>query len=158
MKQKHSIDTVFALALFCLFAVMALLVLSSGIRTYRGIEESMQSHYDQRTALSYIASKVRHYDAAGSVSVGDFGGENALCLREEIDGYEFCTWIYEYDGQIYELFTEPECELTPDCGEAILSADSLEFEREGDLIYVQCTGVDGAKAELCLALRSGVSE
>ena len=73
MRRGHSIDTLFALVLFGLFAMLVLLVLMSGAGAYRGIEQSMQSHYDQRTALNYVAAKVRHYDAADCVSVEPAG-------------------------------------------------------------------------------------
>ena len=114
MKRGHTIDVLFGLLLFCLFAVLMLVVLMSGVGAYRGIEQSMQSHFDQRTALSYISAKVRHYDQAGCVTVEPFGDGDALCLLEDIEGDTYCTWIYVKDGRLMELFAEADSGLPPD--------------------------------------------
>lgn len=154
MKRGHTIDVLFGLLLFCLFAVLMLVVLMSGVGAYRGIEQSMQSHFDQRTALSYISAKVRHYDQAGCVTVEPFGDGDALCLLEDIEGDTYCTWIYVKDGRLMELFAEADSGLPPDSGQELLEVSGLELSWEGNLLTVICTNSDGEAANLRLSLRA----
>lgn len=154
MKRGHSVDTLFGLLLFCLFAVLLLTTLMYGVNAYRGITKSMQSQFDQRTALSYLAAKVRHYDAVNSVSVEPFGGETALCLREKIDGETYCTWIYRQNGTMMELFAAEESELTPESGQEILKTGELNFRMDDTQLVISCAGEASAPSELRLFLRS----
>lgn len=114
----------------------------------------MQSHFDQRTVISYLAEKVRHYDAAGCVAVETIGGQEALCLYEEIEEETYCTQIYVYDGMLMELFAEAGADLPPESGEAILAISDLQLELDGSLLQIECTGTDGETAELQLCLRA----
>ena len=90
----HTIDVVFALVLFCAFAMSLLLVLMTGARAYRGIRDNMEETYTGRTCLSYIATKLRHYDETGAVSVGELDGVPALCLAETSGDGAYVTYLY----------------------------------------------------------------
>lgn len=155
MKHRHLVDTAFAAALFGGFVGLALLVLLCGAGAYRGIEADTSSHYTERTCLSYLAEKIRHYDRAGGVAVGKFAGSDALLLREDIGGTEYRTVIYWYDGMVMELFSEADAMLTPDSGTEILAAEELRITEEDGLIHLACTGSGGAAARLTLSLRAG---
>ena len=77
---NHTIDTVFVLALFCLFAAAVLMVLLAGANAYQQIADNMESQYAERTCLAYLDAKVRHYDEAGMVEVETFADHDALAL------------------------------------------------------------------------------
>ena len=77
---NHSTDTLFVLALFCIFAASVLSVLLAGASAYQDIADRMESQYAERTCLSYLDAKIRHYDESGMVSVESFGGQSALAL------------------------------------------------------------------------------
>lgn len=153
MKRTHSVDSLFGLALFGLFAALAAAVLLAGARAYENIESTMQSHYDQRTAVSYIAAKVRHYDERGAVTVESFEGADCICLHERFDGVEYVTKVYLYDGEIRELFTEEKLGLGPECGEPVLEASELSASLEDGLLSIRCVS-GGSTESIKLSLRS----
>lgn len=153
--QSHAIDVVFAMVLLCVFAVTVLMVLITGAKVYRGISARMKTHYTQTTAVSYIVQKVRHYDAAGAVSVGDFDGNNALLLSEQINGVSYTTVIYYYGGAVRELFTETGNSLPADSGFEIVRADGASFALDGGLLKIACGTPESA---VTLSLRSAARE
>lgn len=155
MRHRHLIDTAFAVALFGVFAALALLVLLSGAGAYRGIEADTSARFTERTCASYLAEKVRRYDAAGSVSVGRFGGSDALLLREEIDGVPYQTAVYCWQGRLMELFSEEGEALPPESGTELLAAGGLQVSEEGNLLRIVCAGPDGTTARVSLYLRAG---
>lgn len=154
MRKERSMDVLFGLLLFTLFTVLILTVLMSGVGAYRGIERNMQSNYDQRTAVSYLATKIRHYDTAGGVSVESFGDLNALRLRQAVDGVTYSTWVYALDGQLMELFVEDGVELPPQSGTPVLEIESLELSQDGNALQIACVGADGKHSSLRLSLRA----
>lgn len=155
MKKTHaSLDVIAGLILFCIFTVTMLFVLVSGAGAYQNISETMEEQYRERTCLHYIAAKIRHFDDAGQVYVGDFAGQNALYLEEELDGVAYSTVLYAWNGSIRELFTIKGTELAPDDGFEIIRADGITFtEPIPGLICSECE-VDGRTAGVCVAVRS----
>lgn len=157
MKRGHTIDIVFVLMLFCVFAASVLLVLLTGAGTYQDIAESMEDHYQERTCLNYIATKIRHHDAEGSVEIVDTIGDTALKLKmsEMIDSTVYNTIIYYHNGMIMELFTEDGIEIEADGGFEIIKAEKIVFEMVSDnLLRIECTGDGGGTAEIFISLRS----
>ena len=135
--RGQRIDTVFVLIVFCVFAVSVLTVLMLGARTYSHITGLTREESAERTVLSYIWTKVRNGDEAGSVSAGDFHGLQALRIDEEFDGIRYRTVIYHYDGWVLELFSEEGLEFYPEDGVRIIAATDLGFaELEYGLIRV----------------------
>ncbi len=138
--KKHAaiMDTLIVLSLVCVFAVCALLVLASGARIYQEISGEMEQQYTQRTALSYIVTKVRHYDAAGAVELGTLDTTPALLLRESDEEGDYVTYLYWYEGSLWELFCYEGEGFLPSDGEKLMALDSLQFTREGDLLEISC--------------------
>ena len=159
MKRRHSVDIIFALALFCVFAASVLLVLMNGAGVYRGVAERLEQYYEERSCLSYLSTKIHHFDTAGAVSLTAYGDGEALLLTEVIDGCEYGTVIYTHEGMIMELFTETPISFGPEAGSRILPAAGLHFSwlAEGRLLRIACTGASGNSAEISVAL-SAVGE
>ena len=155
----HTIDIVFVLVLFCVFAISLLFVLMAGAKSYNDIKDSMETQYSECTCIQYLAAKIRHYDEAGTVSLGSFDGMDALCLSENIGGDEYVTYIYYSNGNVMELFTEPSAGLSADAGQIVLPAAGLVFlEAADNLIQISCTGEHGGESNLYISLRSGTVE
>lgn len=153
--KKHSIDVVFVLVLFCTFAVSVLMVLMVGASSYNDVTDNMNSNYEDRTGVGYVAEKVRHFDADGGIGTGNFNGINSLILTQSIDGREYATYIYYYDGYIRELFTEKNNDLPPEAGELIIQAAGFSAEPvSGGMIKVTCTMEDGSTPYIILLPRS----
>lgn len=156
--KTHSVDAVFVLSLFCVFAAAILLTLLLGVRAHSAMKTAADSAYYSRTAISYITEKLRHCDAENGAKIGSFGEEPALVLREDYGGAEYTTTIYLYDGQVRELFCESGLELSPAAGSAIIEGQALSFEKAGDkLIKISYIDPQGSVTEAYISLRSGGS-
>lgn len=155
MKKSFAIDAIFMLVLFGVFAVSVLMTLGSGAQAYRGIAASLENHYEERTCVSYIATKVRHNDRGGNISITEFGDGSALAIQETIAEDEYCTLIYSWQGQVMELFTALPLELGPDAGLPIIGAKAVDFSTAKDgLLKIHCTGSSDKVSTLFLSLRS----
>ena len=128
MTMKNKIDSVFVLIIFSVFALSVLMVLMLGASVYKNMTEITREGQEERTLLSFIWTKVKNSDDAGSVYVGEFCGLPALCFDEDIGGTQYWTVIYHYDGWVYELFSEKELEFFPEDGERVLEIPELSFE------------------------------
>lgn len=153
--SKRYMDGLLILLLFGVFAVSVLAVLLSGAGAYRRLTERDDRAYDRRTALQYVATRVRQADRQGAVAVRSFEGCPALILSEEIEGEVYETRIYHYDGYIRELFVWAEEEFLPEDGEKVLPAESLLVDWEEPGLQIRVLTEDGRWQELRLALRSG---
>lgn len=148
MKEKTSkITDLLALLVFTVFAVCVLLVLLTGAKVYRQLVSTGSESYEARTAIQYVATRVRQAEA---VTVEDFGGCNALVAWEAIDGEPYLTRVYCHDGYIRELFCAEKAALSPEDGEKIMEAENLSFSLEKSILTVR---IDSR--ELKLYLRTG---
>ena len=151
MTGKNRIDTVFVLLIFSVFALSVLMVLMLGARIYNNMTDMTREGQDERTLLSYIWTKVKNNDKAGSVYVGEFCGLSALCIDEKFDETPYRTVVYQYDGWVYELFSETGIEFLPEDGIKVMMIDDLKFEEyEYGLIKIS-TG----ETSLLLSPRAG---
>ncbi|MPM13520.1 hypothetical protein SDC9_59877 [bioreactor metagenome] len=131
-------------------------MLASGAGAYRDIKQVGEERFSENTCLGYVATKVRHYDSAGAVRIGQIGEIQALQLRETIDGEPYVTSLYCFDGHMMELFSQEGLEFLPQDGIAVLDVESLDFGVTPDgLLQVNCTGASGKAATVELSLRSG---
>lgn len=149
---QHHMDTLAVLLLLGVFAACILTVLLSGAGAYRRLTQRDQEAYTRRTAVQYVATRVRQSDCLDQVSVEDFLGVSALVLREE-GGY--ATRVYFHDGYIKELYAYEEDLMVPGDGERILAAQGLDFALEGGLLTITATDEAGVESTLLLSLRSG---
>lgn len=169
--RQHHLDGLFVLALFGVFAGCVLAVLLTGAGSYRRLVARDAAAFSRRTAVQYIAAKVRQADAAApdgrcGVFVGAFaagepsGGVSAgtgdtLFLEETVDGASYYTRIYYYDGYIRELYTAASAAAAPEDGEKVLDARALAFTLKDGLLSVTAAEESGGTAALSLELRSG---
>jgi len=121
-------DTVFVLIIFCVFAFSVLMVLMLGARIYQNLTDITRDGQDERTALSFVWTKVKNCDEAGTIYAGEYQGISALFFDEELGGTMYETVIYHYDGWVYELFSEKGLGLGPEDGVQIIRVDGLSFE------------------------------
>jgi len=150
--RGRSIDTIFVLIVFSIFAFSVLMVLMLGASIYRNINDISREGQYEHTALSYVWTKTKNFDDAGSIHVGDFSGVPALFIDELLGGTEYRTAIYNYDGWLYELFSETALEFSPEDGVRITMIDNLRFEDAGNNLIRVTTGTK----TLLLSPRSGL--
>lgn len=153
MKRKtiqHHMDALIALLLFGVFAVCVLAVLLTGADAYRRLTDRDQNAFDRRTAVQYLATRVRQAD--GGVAVESFDGVTALKLDAESS---YPTWLYCWNGQLMELYCYYEERPGPEDGSALMALEDLDVELEDGLLTLRVTRTGGETDTLLLSLRSG---
>lgn len=156
MKQRsgHLVDILFTLALFCVFAACALMVVIMGADVYSKSVDVMQKNFDSRTSLSYIATKLRQGD--GGITVQQMDADTqALVLEQTVDGAAFRTWIYSFDGQLREIFTLAELRPAPNEGQPIMALSGLTIRQgaKGPLT-ITVLDLDGKESQLLYTPRA----
>ncbi|MBQ8963705.1 MAG: DUF4860 domain-containing protein [Clostridia bacterium] len=150
---QHSMQGVFVFVLLGLFAVMSTLMVLLGAQMYRGTVERATLNNEDRVLGAYVRSMVRAQDAAQAVGVEAHGGVKALALRETLGEDGYVTWLYCYDGQLYEQFTGDDGDFSPLSGTAICPALGFEPRLEGGLLTVDMINAKGEPETVRVALR-----
>ncbi|WP_019850139.1 DUF4860 domain-containing protein [Desulfitobacterium sp. PCE1] len=152
--HNRSLDFIFILALLCVFAFGSLIAVILGANIYKGIKENMDSNFEFRTPLSYIGTKVRQSDVIDSIRIVEKEGVDALVL-EQPEGGEICqTWIYEYQGSLYEVYIEKGTPFLLEEGLAIIPSYGLEFDLKGNLLDIKTKDHNGKTRGLSLSFRT----
>lgn len=140
-----------------LFAALAigLVLLASGV--YRTAAAQEIKNDARRTALSYLMNQVRRADNAGGIVVTTFP-DDALSLSEEVDGTNYVTLIYCYEGQLRELYAEAGTDVRPEDGIPILELQSLQISAEDGRITFTVTDQEGTISSGTLSPRCGFQE
>ena len=147
-QEKHFIvDILFVLALFGVFAVSALALVTIGADVYQHTVEDMRVNYESRTAVSYIMEKVRQNDTADSISLTTLEDVPALCMLSRIEDETYCTYLYLYGGHLKELFIREGASLGGQAlpaGTNIMELKDLAFSYASkDLICVSLQTASG---------------
>lgn len=153
--KKSYIGSIVVLLLFAVFMVSILFVLLTGADVFRKLADRDRDSYNQRTAVQYMTTRIRHADQMGSVSTRGFAGQKALVITEEYDGVEYETLVYCYDGYLRELFSEAGLEQEPEYGELILPVESIQIKKQESLLQAKLQMADGEQETIVLHLRSG---
>ena len=141
-----SIDILFSLTLFSVFAMAVLMVLLSGGQIYQNVVNDISVQYESRTSISYITTKLRRCDSLDSVKIDNFGDSTALFLSETgKDGKTYETIIYLYENDVKELFAEKGTKFPPSTGKSVLSVKSLDFSMvDDDLVMIEYSTDEGS--------------
>lgn len=130
--QSHTVDFLFTLSLFCVFTVCALLLVTLGVQVYQSTVRYLKDTYSARTALAYVAEKVRQHDARGCAALTQLDGETALLLTDEIDGSIYETYIYPDGKYLCELTVRQGTAVSADMGQQILETEGFSITDMGD--------------------------
>lgn len=133
--NRHMVDVLFVLTLFFVFALSALTLVILGANVYRTTVDHMDSHFNTRTSYAYISQKLRQSDIDDCIYVSTFGDSPACVMTEEVNGSVFNTYLYEYDGYLYELLTRADMNMEPSAGTKIMEISSLDIEQISDSLY-----------------------
>ena len=105
---SHTIDVLFALSLFCVFAAASMIVVFIGADVYRVVVDRADTSFGTNTALMYVSTSIRQNNHRGAVRLDRLQDTDAIVLQVELDGRDFETWIYHHDGFLWELFVPAE--------------------------------------------------
>lgn len=157
-EHRHIVDILFVLALFGLFTISALMLVTVGAEVYRNTVEDMDSNYEARTSFAYLTEKIRQNDATGSVSIGMLENIPALILSQTIDDQEYLTYLYYHEGCLKELLMKKGADLVGDplsAGNTVMPLAKLDMALAGDsLISFRLTTLEGQEKSLLISTRS----
>ena len=144
-KAKHSIDFLFPIALFFVFACSTLFVLLFSANIYEKVVASSNANFETGTSLAYITEKIRQSDSNGNISITDYEGYQALAIQENYDGLSYTTYIYEMDGYLKELFIKDGVSAPVQTGTTIMEIHNFTMEDlENGLFRFTSTTSDGS--------------
>lgn len=156
--NKHVVDIVFVLALFCVFAACALMLVTLGANVYKRTVNEMDANYSSRTAFAYITEKLRQNDSQASLSLDTLNGSPAVLLTQDFGGDTYLTYLYlDSDGYLKELFIKKGTRLgsgAPAEGQKILELRDFQAEQLSDsLFYFSIVSKDNEEMTLYVASR-----
>jgi len=134
-EKTHTIDILFVISLFAVFALSVIMLTGTGAKVYERIVNNMELNYNQRTSFSYLVNKIHQSDEEGKITVGTYSGCDAIIISEEIDNVIYCTYLYYYDGYLKELFIRESQSIKPEYGTNILELDSFSISKLSDTLY-----------------------
>ena len=150
---SHSMQGVFVFVLLGLFALMSTLMVLLGAQMYRGTVEKATENGENRLLGAYVRSMIRAEDAAQSVKIETYGETTALALYEDIDDEPYVTWIYLYDGNLYEQFTSADNDFDPESGTEIGPATQFAPQLKDGLLLAFITDGEYEDCSVKVALR-----
>lgn len=155
-QQRHIIDILFVLALFGIFALSAIFLITIGANIYGKTMTNMENNFDTRTALAYITEKVRQSDLENQISVGELDGCPALIISSGTEDNQYKTYLYEYQGSLKELMMKQDIQLSPSAGQDILAVSDFELSPVNDrLVNCRITINDGQSYDLFISVHAG---
>lgn len=146
-ERRRSADTVFALTLLTLFAVLALFLVLIGGNAYRSTVTAMERNNRLRTTVSYVANKVRACGREAELKTAD--GVEMLVLRES----DYVTYIYDYNGALCELYCAADDPFSPENGEALTECAGVSFAERDGVLTICAEQSEGSPVELSIRLQ-----
>lgn len=145
VRTKWSLAGLSALFMSVVLVFSAAVTLWFGTSVYHADKELTQDDYRTRTAIRYIATKLRQNDAAGGIAVEWL--ESATCLVLD-DGDKVCR-LYWDDGCLMEAYTYGDEHVTLGSGIQVLETDPICFLLQEGLLTLSTPDVS-----TCLSIRS----
>jgi len=152
--RSRLVNAAGTVVLIALFAIAALVLLSAGMQVYKNVVLASNENFELRTSLSYVATKIRQYDAQGCVDVRSYDGTQALVLSEEFDGDIYNTLIYFKNGYLCELTQIEGYEPDLEFGFETLEIDGFDIRKSGSDIILSAENASGDRETLTVSLRA----
>lgn len=160
--SNSRIEVLFPIVLFLIFTMSALIVILFAARIYQSTIEESAIQYRDNISASYITQKIRQSDTSGSVGIGELDGCKALTLKSSIEGDEYITYIYAYDGAVRELFTssaDNKNNFSAGSGMVIFEASDMSLSYENNnLLTIDITDSDGDIHSTKISIKSDREE
>ena len=154
-QNRHIVDILFVIALFSIFVLSAIFLISIGAGIYSKTMSNMDSNFTSRTAVAYIVEKVHQSDTEGLVTVDEFDGCRAIVITSYVNDREYKTYLYEYKGMLKELMVRSDVTLSASAGQDILAVRTFVPEiRDESLLTCGLLMENGEKYDFCIDLHS----
>lgn len=127
-KKAHSIDVIFMLVLFSIFAIMSVLLILIGSNVYGKITTSQEINGNNRTILSYITNKVRACQNDGGVYLEEKDGVQVLVIVSSEGDAAYETLIFENNGKLKEATIVVGDEYNLDFGDTLTEISEFSLK------------------------------
>lgn len=128
-RKKHTVDILFVLILFGVFAFSALMLVIMGSNVYTKTVDTMGENFNDRTSYAYITEKFRQNDIMNSISVETINENSSFVFTKEINNIEYQTYLYIHEGYLKELLIKKGDSMPLEAGNIILNANSLSIKQ-----------------------------
>lgn len=155
--SHHAIDLLFPISLFFVFSATALIVLLFSANIYKTLVQDSSNRFEQGTSLSYVTNKIRQYDSDGTAHIylNTFDGCDALTIQHDYPEGSYTTHIYEFNGELREIFLQKGASASAQSGTTILKIHDFEMQQISSGLYkFICTSADGSQESVILGLHS----
>ena len=153
--NRHVVDIMFVIALFCIFVISSIFLISVGAKIYSKTMTNMDSNFNSRTAVAYVIEKIHQSDSDGNVSIGEFGGCPAVIIKNYTNEKEYLTYIYQYENELKELLVRSDVELSPQAGQTLLNIYDFSLEEiSKNLVKAQISFSEEEKYDFCICIHS----
>lgn len=138
-EEQHTIDFIFVLLLFCVFAMSTLSVVYIGSHIYTKTTDTMEMNYNNNTVMEYIIEKVRQGQTYQQIEVKQIDDMNVLCIHNQINDKIYTTYIYNDDHELKELYIEDSVVFSKQRGTSLMNVDDVSFTIEKSLLKIEVT-------------------
>ncbi len=160
---RTQVEVLAVFVLLILLGISAFTLSMAGADSYKNLNSHRDKSASVRIAVSYSEMKIHQYDTAGAIQVEPHPvtGEQAIVIRETIEGKDYETWIYFSKGFLREAIVLKGQTPTDEFGFEVVALDAytlrLEPQTNGVQIGAQAKDEKGRTISLdsFIALRSG---
>jgi len=127
--RNNTIESVLVLVLLVFITLAIFLLLEGGSNTYNNILKNKVSFENARIVNSYINIKIKQNDYNNSIYIKEkiVEGEDAIVIEHNGDQNGLITYIFFYEGSLYECYIDKEGIPSLDYSEKIISIDDVTF-------------------------------
>ena len=123
-KKPHSINVLFMLVLFTIFAIMSVMLIIIGANVYSKIVDSQEENGNARNILSYVTNKVRTNTGEKGIVIDEKDGIPVLVIENETQK----TLIFYTEGKLKEATISSGDDYNLHFGDVICELDDFSFE------------------------------
>jgi hypothetical protein len=154
-RDRSIVDVIFMITVFGVFMLSALFVVLFGAKIYKRTAHDMSVNFSSRTSLAYVTEKLHQHDRKNGVEIIEDEDGPILKLRQYVNSDEYCTYLYEFNGQLKELTVRGDVDLVKSAGKDILKLKAFESTRVSDSLYrFNLEDDEGNKTEFYVSLYS----
>lgn len=157
-EERHIIDILFVIGLFCIFALSTIFLISIGADIYGKTVSNTENNFNDRTSFAYVTEKIRQADRSGAITASTLEGKSALKIQRTVQDTVYITWLYEDEGYLKELMVREDTPLSLSAGQKILPVSDFSVSRiQDNLLQITICTADGKDCSLSVSLKSDVS-
>lgn len=129
---RTQVEVLAVLVLLLLLGVSAFTLSMAGADSYKSLNSFRDKSASVRIAIAYSEMKIHQYDTAGvlTVEAHPVTGEQALVIRETVEGINYETWIYYSNGYLREALVVEGQAPTDEFGFEVVALDSYRLAQD----------------------------